>query len=161
MELELEYNIEEMQREMEMKFKDKYASLNQKYKGEIEELHYSIENIEKVVVELNMERTELREQIENGALREECLNKKMQEFEEKEVRFEAEKQKFRDNTDRKSLLIERMKEDNERLQNKIKEIILNPVLRELPVELNVFTDTEEQEAQTDELLDLFLNLEVL
>ena len=69
---------------------------------------------------MNMERTEFKEQIEDGALRAESLNKKILEFEERETKLGAEKQKFKDNADRKSELIERMKEENERLQNKIK-----------------------------------------
>ena len=31
----------------------------------------------------------------------------------------------------------------------------------MPIELNVFTDTEDQEIQTDDLFDLFKNLEVV
>ena len=42
-----------MQKELELKYKDKYAILNSKYQVEIEELHNTIRNIEKIVVENN------------------------------------------------------------------------------------------------------------
>ena len=66
-----------------------------------------------------------------------------------QTRLEGEKTKLREYTDRKSELIERMKEEYEKLQNKIKEIVINPVFNELPIEINVFIESEDKEMQTD------------
>lgn len=71
--------------------------------------------------------------MEDNALREESLNKKIIDLEEKQTKFGHERQKYKDNADRKSQLIQRMKEENQRLQNKIREIVGNPVLREMPI----------------------------
>ena len=77
-------------------------------------------------------------------MREEALQRQIQDLEEKESKFESERARMKDKADKRSDLIERMHDENERLQNKIKEIIGNPVLKELPVEINVFADTEDQ-----------------
>lgn len=55
-ELELDYNIEEIQRSIEQKYKEKYSQLHNKYNGEIGELHFTIDNMQKIVFELNQQR---------------------------------------------------------------------------------------------------------
>ena len=40
--MELDYNMEEMEKEIEQKYKEKYATLTLRYQGEIADLHYTI-----------------------------------------------------------------------------------------------------------------------
>ena len=62
---------------MELKFKKKEKKLNEKYEAEILRLQGTIEKIEGMFMELNQEKVELNEALENGALREESLNRKV------------------------------------------------------------------------------------
>jgi predicted RNase H-like nuclease (RuvC/YqgF family) len=65
---------------MELKYKEKYAALNTRYQGEITDLHTTIEDMQKIVYELNQKNIELKENIENGALKEEALSMRVGEL---------------------------------------------------------------------------------
>lgn len=53
-----------------MKYKEQYAHLNSKYQTEIAELHSTIEDIQRVVCELNQRNAEMKESLEARALKE-------------------------------------------------------------------------------------------
>ena len=52
-EMELDYNIEQIQKEIEDKYKERYIELNNKYQGEIFQLQNTIKDIQDIIIELN------------------------------------------------------------------------------------------------------------
>ena len=145
---------------MQSKYKEKYVQINNKYSNEISELHLMIENLQKVIVEINQEKLEYHDLIQENALKEEFLSTRISYLETREVSLQVQMSKLTEESDRKSFIIERQKEENQQLQKKIQEIYANPIVKELPVEMDVQIETEDKVIQTDEI-DLFENLHVI
>jgi hypothetical protein len=66
-----------MQRSIELRYKEKYAQLSNKYNAEIGELHITIDSLQKIVFELNQQKLELNEVIQTNALKEEDFKQKL------------------------------------------------------------------------------------
>lgn len=54
---------------MQSKYKEKYAQINSKYSTEISELHAMIENLQKVIVQINKQKMEYYDLIQENALK--------------------------------------------------------------------------------------------
>ena len=111
-ELELDYNLEEMQRTIELRYKEKYAQMATKYNAEIGELHLTIDSLQKVLFELNQQKLELTEAIQADALRHEDFKQTLCQLEAKDERNEQMIVNLMQETETKGEIITRQKEEN-------------------------------------------------
>ena len=111
-ELELDYNLEEMQRTIELRYKEKYAQMATKYNAEIGELHLTIDSLQKVLFELNQQKLELTEAIQADALRREDFKQTLCQLEAKDERNEQMIVNLMQETETKGEIITRQKEEN-------------------------------------------------